>query len=172
MIPVALYVLATLDALFVGYRDATGRSGQIRKHGYLLRAMLRGVLMGQPGIALIGGVVVVLFLVTPDFDALWRDFEIYGETLLWVFVPYATIALLAFLPRLLPSVDIRSMTNVVVFGPFTAVRPFLVIGSVAAASWRVPRLESYVLSVAIVIAILSLEPVLDQLWKRGLCRPA
>ncbi|MCA8919367.1 MAG: hypothetical protein KDB68_10615 [Planctomycetes bacterium] len=170
MIPLTLFLLATLDAIFVGYRDATGRSGLVRKRSYYGRAMLRGGLVGQFPIAVIGVTVTLCFLHAPDFQGLWRAFEVYGETLIWVFAPYAVIVLLAFIPRLTPSVDVRSMTNVVVFGPFTAARPFLVVAASMLAAWRAPRIETLVLTGVIILCMLSLEPALNQLWQRNWCR--
>jgi hypothetical protein len=171
MIPLFLYLLAVLDAAFVGYRDATGRSGLVRKRRHFARAMLRGVLVGQLPIAVIGLTVVAGFWMASDFDALWAAYEAYGRVLLAVFVPYAAVVLLAFLPRTLPSVDLRSMTNVVVFGPFTAIRPALVPAATAAAAWIARRAETVVLSVVITVCVLSLEPLLERFWRRGLCRP-
>ncbi|MCA8945855.1 MAG: hypothetical protein KDB29_06495 [Planctomycetes bacterium] len=170
MIPLALFLLATLDAVFVGYRDATGRSGLVRKRSYYGRAMLRGGLVGQLPITAIAATVVLCFLLAPDFQGLWRAFEVYGKTLICVFAPYSAVVLLAFIPRLTPSVDVRSMTNVVVFGPFTALRPFLIVGATLLAAWQSPRIETVVLTGVIVLSMLSLEPALNQLWQRNWCR--
>lgn len=171
MIGPLLFVLATLDAAFVGWRSAAGRTGIVRKVPYYMRAMLRGAMAGQVGIFAIALTVALCFWFAPGFNALWQDFEKFGEVLLWFFIPYATIAVLAFVPRFTPSVDIRSMTNVVIFGPFTLIRPYLVVAGVLTGLLLVPRWETLALGAVIVASTLLLEPVLDWMYRRGVIQP-
>jgi hypothetical protein len=65
--------------------------------------------------------------------------------------------------RTFPSIDIRCITSVLVFGPFTVIRPFVVL---AGAIWGVmaaPSAITIVLVLLIVSLMLSLEGVLGAL---------
>ena len=50
-----------------------------------------------------------------------------GDRMVLVFGVYAAIILAFFAVRAIPSVDIRSMTSTVAFGPLTLVRPAVVV---------------------------------------------
>src|SRR5262249_17448564 len=111
MIAFGLWLLATLDAAFAGYRAAAGSSALINKRQYYQRAMIKGAFSGQAAVALAAVIVLISLAVTPDRQSLLRDYSLAGARMLMVYVPYAAIILLAFLVRLIPSVDIRSITS-------------------------------------------------------------
>src|SRR5437667_1042693 len=54
MIPVLLWLMATVDAGFIGYREAASRSALIDKRAWYRRAMLRGALFGQAAVIIAG----------------------------------------------------------------------------------------------------------------------
>jgi len=66
MIALGLWILATLDAAFAGYRAAAGRNGLIRKRRYYLRAMVLGAIFGQVAVALAAGIILITLTLTPD----------------------------------------------------------------------------------------------------------
>ena len=55
-----LWLLATVESAFIGYRDAAGRSALIDKRHYYRRALLRGALMGQIAVAIAGTVALAM----------------------------------------------------------------------------------------------------------------
>ena len=86
--------------------------------------------------------------------------------MLTVYIPYALIILITFCIRAVPSVDIRSITSVLIFGPFTFIRPLIVL---AGAVWGVvgaPAAITIAIAVLIVSLMLGLEYILSWLRSR------
>lgn len=157
MIPFGLWFLATLDAAFAGYRAAAGGCGLIDKRRYYQRAMFRGALWGQLAVGLTAVMVLISLALSPDRQSLLRDYNTAGAGMLVVYVPYAAVILIALLFRLIPSVDIRSITSTVIFGPFTLIRPLMAIAGLVYGVSRAPRIETFVLGAIVLTMMLSLE---------------
>src|SRR5215213_487058 len=168
MIAVLLWLLATVDSAFIGYREAAGRNALIDKTAYYRHALIRGALFGQVAV-LIAGVITALALVSSsDARALFSNLELVGARMLIVYVPYALIILITFCVRAFPSVDIRSITSVLIFGPFTFIRPVVVL---AGAVWGIvaaPGAITIALTALIVTLMLGLESALSWSRSRGL----
>src|SRR5579864_9496876 len=113
MILALLYLLATADGAFCGYRAAAGRSAFIDKRLYYRRALLRGAVRVQ--LAIVLAAIVLVFELAQGPAVLMADMKAAALRMLWVYVPYALVGLVAFAVRLLPSVDFRSLTSVMVF---------------------------------------------------------
>lgn len=159
-VALALYLLATVDAAFCGYRAAAGRNALIGKRRYYRRAMLRGALWGQVAVALAAGGLLLFVLSHPEPPLAWRTLLSAGRRMLAVYVPYATVILAAFAARALPSVDVRSLTSTLVFGPLTLLRPFVAVAGLVAAltaSWS-PALGA--VGLGVLALMLSMEPFL------------
>lgn len=168
MIAGLLWLLATVDSAFIGYREAAGRNALIEKGAYFRRALVRGALFGQVAVLIVGVVSAIALVTSNDAAALFSKFEIVGARMLTVYIPYALILLITFCIRAVPSVDIRSITSVLIFGPFTFIRPLIVI---AGAVWGVlaaPDAITIAITVLIVILMLGLEYALSGLRARGL----
>ena len=167
MIAGLLWLLATVDSAFIGYREAAGRNALIEKSAYFRRALVRGALFGQVAVLIVGVVTAIVLVVSSDAAALFSKFELVGARMLSVYLPYALIILITFCIRAVPSVDIRSITSVLIFGPFTFIRPLVVL---AGAIWGVvaaPSVITIALTVVIVSLMLGLEYVLSWLRSRG-----
>lgn len=136
-----LYVLATLDSALSGYRAAGGRNALIRKLGYQTRAHLRGVLWGQAGIVAVATFTGLLIAADPGPSQLIADLLEGCSRALAVYLPYSLVFVAAFVLRVVPSVDVRSTLNTLVFGPFTFLRPFVGLAGVTWAFTCVPRWE-------------------------------
>lgn len=167
IVALSLWALATLDAALAGYRDAAGRSALIDKRAYYRRAMLRGALYGQVAVVIAGVNAAVLVLLSPDPHALLQELERVGSRMLIVYVPYAAIILLTFVVRAAPSVDLRSITSVLIFGPFTLIRPVVVVAGIVWGFLAAPRLETFLLCLLILSLMLTPERVLESLRRRG-----
>jgi hypothetical protein len=168
MIAVVLWLLATVDSAFIGYREAAGRNALIEKRAYYRRALIRGALFGQLAVLIVGAITVIALVSSSNAGALLSRIELVGARMLWVYVPYAVIILITFCIRVLPSVDIRSITSVLIFGPFTFIRPIVVL---AGALWGVVAAPSPItigLTVLIVSLMLGLEAALSWLRSRRL----
>lgn len=167
MIAGLLWLLATVDSAFIGYREAAGRNALIEKGAYFRRALIRGALFGQVAVLIVGVVTAVALATSSDAAGLLSKFETIGARMLTVYIPYALIILITFCIRAVPSVDIRSITSVLIFGPFTFIRPLIVL---AGAVWGIvaaPGAITIAITGLIVILMLGLEYVLSGLRSRG-----
>jgi hypothetical protein len=160
MIAMLLWLLATLDAAFTGYREAAGRNALINKRQYYQRAMITGALFGQVAVVIAGVVVLVSLAFTADRESLLRDYNRAGSRMLIIYLPYALMILLAFLFRAVPSVDIRSITSTVIFGPFTLIRPLVAVTGLVYGVLGALRVETIVMGVIVLTMMLSLEKAL------------
>src|SRR5689334_497772 len=167
MIAGLLWLLAAVDSAFIGYREAAGRNALIEKGAYFRRALVRGALFGQLAVLIVGVNTALALVSSSDAAALSSKFELIGARMLTVYVPYALIILITFCIRAVPSVDIRSITSVLIFGPFTFIRPLIVL---AGAVWGVvaaPGTITIAITVLIVSLMLGLEYALSGLRSRG-----
>ena len=167
MIAGLLWLLATVDSAFIGYREAAGRNALIEKGAYFRHALIRGALFGQLAVLIVGVITAIALATSSDAAALFSRFELIGARMLTVYIPYALILLITFCVRAVPSVDIRSITSVLIFGPFTFIRPLIVL---AGAVWGVvaaPGAITIAITVLIVGLMLGLEYALSGLRSRG-----
>lgn len=162
-----LWLLATVDSAFIGYRDAAGRNALIKKRQYYRHAIFRGALFGQLAVAIAGIVAIMMLLLSPEPARLFADFEQVATRMLMVYVPYALILTITFFIRVMPSVDVRSITSVLVFGPFTLVRPLVVMAGAIWGLLGAPTIHVLLLMVLIVSLMLGMEYALDRLRARG-----
>jgi hypothetical protein len=168
MIAGLLWLLATVDSAFIGYREAAGRNALIQKRAYFRHALIRGALFGQLAVLIVGVITATVLATASDPGALFSKFETVGARMLTVYIPYALILLITFCIRAVPSVDIRSITSVLIFGPFTFIRPLVVL---AGAVWGIvaaPGSITIAITVLIVILMLGLEFALSGLRSRGM----
>jgi hypothetical protein len=168
MTALLLWALATIDAAFIGYREAAGRSALIDKGAYYRRAMIRGALFGQIAVGIVGVAIAVMLILSPEPLALVHELQEAGSRMLTVYIPYALIILIAFAVRVAPSVDLRSITSVLIFGPFTLIRPVVVVAGVVWSFLSAPSLVTLLLSLLILSLMLSLEWVTGRLRAGGL----
>ena len=117
---------------------------------------------GQLAVAVAGAVAVLLVALSSAPEQLLADFTAAGDRLLEVYLPYAGVVGLAFAARAIPSVDIRSLTSVLVFGPFTLLRPAVVLVGAAWALFRVPQPGVGVTLGMIVPLMLLMQPWLER----------
>ena len=171
MIALELWLLATLDASFTSYREAAGRNALIDKGAYYRGAMLRGALFGQVAVAIAACLMAVLFWLAASPKDLFADFNRVGARMLVIYIPYAAIILLAMAIRAIPSVDIRSITSTVIFGPFTLIRPLVAIAGLIYGLLGAPRVETIVLGLVVLAMMLSLEKSLSLFRRRPDNRP-
>jgi hypothetical protein len=78
-------------------------------------------------------------------------------------VPYAVAVVLSLALRIIPSTDLRSATSVFALGPFTAMRPFVMVVGVVYGIWESELMETRVLGLFILGLMLSLEYFLNRM---------
>lgn len=162
-----LWLLATVDSTFIGYREAAGRIALIEKRAYFRRAMIRGAVAGQIAVAIVGLAALGMLAASPQPARLFDTFEQVAARMLTIYVPYALILTITFLIRAIPSVDIRSITSVLVFGPFTLIRPLVVLAGAIWGLLAAPTIPIGLLIGLIVSLMLGMEYVLSRLRARG-----
>ncbi len=157
LVPLALAVLALLDGCFSGFRGAAGRDARTDKRAYARRACLHGTVAGA---AVLGVLTAVCAVLVPGRYA---AFTTAGGRMLLVLVPYALLvlgALVAYSGSPRPAV--QTLASTLVLGPFTLVRPLVVVAGVAAAcSVEVPVVCAT--SVLSGVLVLLVEPLLRRL---------
>jgi hypothetical protein len=161
-----LYLLATTDGALCGYRAAAGRSALINKRAYFQRALLRGAVVVQFAAAISGLMLLAILAESSDRAYLMSDLLAAGARMIYVFVPYAVLVLVFLTFRLIPSVDVRSATSVMVLGPMTAARPFVALAGVLFGILPANTLRTRVLGLTVLGLMFAVQFLLDRLAAR------
>jgi hypothetical protein len=155
----ALYVLAALDALFSGICAASGRNALIHKRAYFARAMLYGFAWGQ--VACLVSLLVLCGAtgLASDGQHAIEEMVVVGQRMAGVYGVYAAVVLFTFAVRAIPSVDVRSATSVVGFGPLTLIRSAVIIGGLV---WGLALLPGLTVAIAALLIVGMMIPF--RLW--------
>lgn len=148
----AMYGLISLDAMFSGICAASGRNARVFKRAYYARSMLFGWLWGQVFFAVGVAVVLTCGALSADRSAAAADFTAVGWRMASVYAVYAAIVLTTFAIRAVPSVDVRSMTSTIGFGPLTFVRSAVIASGAAWGILLAERPET--IAAAVLVALL------------------
>jgi hypothetical protein len=73
--------------------------------------------------------------------------------------PFSSLVLFTFAVRAIPSVDVRSLTSVVGFGPLTLIRPVVIIAGLA---WGLALLPGLPVAIAAILIAAMMIPF--RLW--------
>jgi hypothetical protein len=162
----ALWLLATLDAAFIGYRDGAARCARLHKRDHLRQSVLRGVAFGQLAVLIAAAAGGGLLAAAAEPARLAATYAAGAERMVAVYAPYAAVILLTLAVRLVDSVDARSIAAVLVFGPLHLLRPFVVAAGAAWALLWEPSPSMIALVVLVVAMMLGLERFLDHMRRR------
>src|SRR5690348_6874776 len=88
-VPVVLASIAAIDGALAGFRAATGRNGRIRKRGYYIVAMRRGLAAGAAVLGCLALVLGAVLSTAPDPATRYTDLTHAGTTMLWIIGPFA-----------------------------------------------------------------------------------
>jgi hypothetical protein len=160
ILPLVFFVLSVTDAAFAGFRDAAGRDAHIFKAELFRRAIRRGLVTGI-AVCAIGAALAVAVALVGDYDDLLGA----AQAMLPPLAVYASLVLAAMGVWATAEADLRTLASVVVLGPFTLARPWVIaaaaaLGAVHAASW--PTRAAVVIACALQ---LSIEPWLGRAWR-------
>jgi hypothetical protein len=139
------------------------------KRPYHQLTSVRAGLAGQiPLVAMIGLAVVLAqrggSTVTTAFDDAMGRFIAVGGS-------YAALILGTWAFCVFRSVTVRTVASVLVFGPFTLLRPIVVIATVGFALGPNPPPALLVVGLLVVVPGIALEPTLDRRIARQLLTP-
>jgi hypothetical protein len=161
---VLLASIAVIDGLLAGFRAATGRNGRIRKRGYYIAAMRRGLAGSAAVLGCLALVLGAILATAPDPAARYTDLTHAGTTMLWVIGPFAAIVLAsligyAVLPR-------RPATFLILLGlgPLTLIRPWVAATAGLTAAWTASDLATAGCAVLAAISVLAVEPWVHHRW--------
>src|SRR5262245_65542823 len=87
MILFLLWLLATVDSAFIGYREAAGRNALIDKKDYYRHALIRGALFGQLAVLIVGVVTAIVLMRSNHAWLLLTTLELIGARMLLVYIP-------------------------------------------------------------------------------------
>jgi len=161
-----LLLLAVVDSTFCGYRAAAGRSALIDKRRHYGRAMRRGAAWGFGAVLLAGLAIFLALAASSDPDALRQDLKRAGDRMLQVYMPYAVVLGLAFFARAWPSVDVRSLTSTLVFGPLTLLRVPVLVAGIVWGVMSAPRPVVVALAAFVLTMMLGMERALGRHYRR------
>jgi hypothetical protein len=153
------FALAITDAAFAGFRDAAGRDGRVFKAELYRRAIRRGLFHGI--IVSVLGLGVVL-----GVAALGR-YDPLLEAARWMLYPlagYATAVLAALGIWATAEADLRTLASVVVLGPFTLVRPWVILAAAGLGAWHADDWIVRAAVIAVCSLQLAVEPWLGRAW--------
>ena len=161
-----MYVLVTLDAAFSGICAASGRNALIRKRGYYLRSMWHGALWGQAAILLGLVLVTVTVQFSPNRLRALTEMQVAGGRMATVYSIYAVVVMSTFLIRAWPSVDVRSITSTVGFGPLTLIRPVVIILGIVYATFSRPGTSILTVTIALGLMMIPFRIFLNVVFAR------
>jgi len=163
---VVLYLLATVDGALCGFRAFAGRSALIHKRAYYSRALLIGAVAAQIASFFSLAVLLLAVVFSSHRAELRGDLESAAGRMLWVFLPYAAAVLFNLALRALPSTDIRAATSVMVLGPLSGLRPFVMIAGVLYGIRSSLLTETKLLGFFVLATMLLLESFLSRIASR------
>lgn len=168
MMPVfQLWVLATLDAALSGYRVASGRNSLICKRRYLTRACVQCGLLAQVCVVVFLAELMLLIQTADDPAQLRADLVEALRCLHQLFIPYALVCLVALVLRVTPSVDVRSTLNILIYGPFTLIRPAVGLVGVGWAWSQVPCWQVPIAGLSGLALMLGFEQIMNRWHARS-----
>lgn len=160
-VAVSLALLAVVDGACAGFRSSVGRSGLISHRASDRRAARRGattaVILLAPAIAVTCAAVLLQ-------HARSGLFLRAGEAMLDVYVPYGLAVLTALAAYATLGWRKRYLASAVILGPFTLLRPVVVIAGAGLAIGITRDVAVTVAAVFAVLGVLAVEPVADHLW--------
>jgi heme/copper-type cytochrome/quinol oxidase subunit 1 len=161
---VVLVSIAVVDGVLAGFRAATGRNGRIRKHGYYIVAMRRGLAAGAAVLGCLALVLGAVLATAPDPATRYASLTRAGTTMLWVIGPFAAIVLASLLGyAVLPR---RPATFLILLGlgPLTLIRPWVTVTAGLAAACTAPDLPTAGCAVLAATSVLAVEPWVHHRW--------
>lgn len=163
VVAAVLYFLAMVDCAFASYRSAGGRNSLIHKGNYCLRACLRGALWANIPVAIAAVLAFSIYQGAGRSEQMLNDYFIAGLRMLCVYLPYAALVGVALWIRCIPSVDARTMSQVVVLGPMTFARNVVAVAGMIYAATGVKHIEVMLAIVPIVLMMLMMQPFFDKI---------
>ncbi len=166
MIPALLAVLAIIDAAFAGFRAAAGRDARIFKRAYYQRAVLVGVGAGVALVLALAALTLAALVLARSPSALYAELLAIGARMLHVFLAYALLVVAALVLYATARRELRILATVSILGPFTLLRPLVVIVATIRGLGGGASLPAIALTVVSSASVLGLGRLLDRRYGR------
>jgi hypothetical protein len=157
----SLALLALVDGACAGFRSSVGRSGLISHRASDRRAARRGATVAA--ILLTPAIAVTCAAILLDHSRS-RLFLRAGEAMLDVYAPYALAVLAALAAYATLGWRKRYLASAVILGPFTLLRPVVVIAGAGLAIGLTRDVAVTITAIFAILGVLAVEPVADRLW--------
>jgi len=162
--PVVLASIAVVDGVLAGFRAAAGRNGRIRKRGYYIVAMRRGLAAGGTVLGCLAIVLGVVLSTASDPAARYEDLTRAGVTMLWVIGPFAATVLTSLLGYAVLPRRPAMFLILLGLGPLTLIRPWATVTGGLAAAWTSPNVPTAGCAVLAATSVLAVEPWVHHRW--------
>jgi hypothetical protein len=161
---VALWGLCLTDAAFAGFRDAAGRDARIFKADFYRAAIRRGLGAGLVVSLMVSVGLTAMVAIAPDPAARFAELLRCAEWLTLVLGSYAAVVLVALGVWAAAEADLRTLASVVVLGPFTLVRPWVIVAAALVAVRAAPSSWAAAAVIGACSLQLAVEPWLGRRW--------
>ena len=135
MIATWMVLFAVLDGAFAGFRGAAPCNARIRKRAYYARALSYGALAALVLCVALAALTATLLAASSTPAADYETLVGVGRRMLAVFSVYGSGVALALLGYLLGGADLRVLSTVSILGPFTLIRPWMVLAALVYGLW-------------------------------------
>lgn len=164
---VLLGALALTDGAFAGYRDAAGRDAHIFKADYYRRAVRRGMRVALGTSALAASIAAGVVITAPSPSACVAELVVTAHAMLVVLGAYASLVLGALGLWAAAEADLRTLASVVVLGPFTLIRPWVIAAAGVIGALYAPSPRAAIVAIAACALQAWVEPQLGRAWQSG-----
>lgn len=159
---ITLSVLACLDGAFSGFRSSLGRSALVDHTADDRRGLRAGAVL--VGLLLLPATVIAAIDLATGGDA--AAYQRAGTAFLLVIGPYALLVVLALAGYRALHWRLRYLASALILGPFTLLRPCVVIIAAIVGASRGGDPVVGVSGGLACAAVLAVEPLLDRRWAR------
>ncbi len=170
MIAAWLVLFAVLDGAFAGFRGAAPCNARIRKRRYYARSLAFGALAALALCVALAALTAALLAASSTPAADYETLVGVGRRMLRVFSAYGGCVGLALLGYLLGGPDLRVLSTVSILGPFTLIRPWMVLAALLYGLWGQTNATVITLTLASAGAVLLLRRGLGLFYERRLQR--
>jgi hypothetical protein len=159
-----------VDGAVRGARGAAPCNARIRKRAYYARAVSYGAFSALALCIALAALTAVLLAISSTPAADYETLVGVGSRMLGVFSAYAVCVALALLGYLFGSSDLRVLATVSILGPFTLIRPWMVLAALVYGLWGQTNGTAITLTLVSAGAVLLLGRGLGLAYERRLQR--
>lgn len=156
-----LFVVASLDAAFSGFRASAGRDGLVRHRRQDLVASARGLMVFGTTVAPLPALV---YMSVAGGEARVVDWVAAAGAMLAVYVPYGLVVLAALVAFAVLPWQVGYLATAILLGPLTFARPLVAVAGALLAWILVDAVPVRFGLVGAVVVILGIEPAVGRRW--------